>query len=204
MTFEVASTKKYEKDVSIAKKRGLPIDKLVEVVGKLASGETLPPALKDHPLKGEFRGKRECHINPDWLLLDSPQMYRQTSPKDNPLQNSHAGSTINQLHSDSPTVDNQPSRAATDDLFSAIAASKPSQQAATQTIKQKPLQATTPNSPRITDTQNRTELGQSSSDKDKLYTSDNPTNSNTHEPKIVRIIVCMDDGTCENYSARMR
>lgn len=69
MTFDVASTKKYEKDVSIAKKRGLPIDKLVEVVGKLASGETLPPALKDHPLKGEFRGKRECHINPDWLLI---------------------------------------------------------------------------------------------------------------------------------------
>ena len=119
-------------------------------------------------------------------------------------QNPHAESTINQLHPDSPTVDNQPSRAATDDLFSAMAASKPSQQAATQTIKQKPLQATTPNSPRITDTQNRTELGQSSSDKDKLYTSDNPTNSNTHEPKIVRIIVCMDDGTCENYSARMR
>ena len=181
--------------------------------GQLAERLDVNPASISHILKGRNKPGIEFlqkilrafpTLNPDWLLLDSPQMYRQTSPKDNPLQNSHAGSTINQLHSDSPTVDNQPSRAATDALFSAIAASKPYQQAATQTIKQKPLQATTPNSPRITDTQNRTELGQSSSDKDKLYTSDNPTNSNTHEPKIVRIIVCMDDGTCENYSARMR
>lgn len=195
-----------EKLMKLMKNEGLSSSRLAEIL-------EIQPSTISHIISGRNKPgfdflvkilQRFPDLNPDWLLLDSPQMYRQTSPKDNPLQNPHAESTINQLHPDSPTVDNQPSRAATDDLFSAMAASRPSQQAETQTIKQKPLQATTPNSPRITDTQNRTELGQSSSDKDKLYTSDNPTNSNTHEPKIVRIIVCMDDGTCENYSARMR
>ena len=69
MKFGIKTTNKYEKDLRLARKRGLPEEELLDVVGRLANGETLPTALKDHPLKGEFRGKRECHINPDWLLI---------------------------------------------------------------------------------------------------------------------------------------
>lgn len=35
----------------------------------LANGETLPPKYKDHELKGNYQGHRECHIEPDWLLI---------------------------------------------------------------------------------------------------------------------------------------
>lgn len=69
MSFEITATKKYEKDVALAKRRGLPTDKLVEVVQLLRTGQPLPRQFNDHPLTGNYRGKRECHINPDWLLI---------------------------------------------------------------------------------------------------------------------------------------
>ena len=42
---------------------------LDEVVTMLANGEQLPPKNKDHNLSGNYVGKRECHITPDWLLI---------------------------------------------------------------------------------------------------------------------------------------
>jgi mRNA interferase YafQ len=65
----VKPTSKFRKDLKLAKKRGLNIDLLTEIIKKLANGETLDKSYKDHPLKGEYIGCRECHITPDWLLI---------------------------------------------------------------------------------------------------------------------------------------
>lgn len=44
--------------------------KLLEtIISALASGKPLPPAAKDHALSGRWQGFRECHIQPDWLLI---------------------------------------------------------------------------------------------------------------------------------------
>ncbi len=50
-------------------KRGLPIDELDDVIRKLACGESLPERYRDHLLTGNWRGHRECHIRPNWLLI---------------------------------------------------------------------------------------------------------------------------------------
>ena len=69
MSYNIQATHQYDKDVKLAKKRGLDIEKLIEVVCILASGETLPPKNRDHALTGNYAGHRECHISPDWLLI---------------------------------------------------------------------------------------------------------------------------------------
>ena len=71
MRYSLSSSPKYEKDVALAKRRGLNIDDLIDVVNKLQNGEKLPPKNKDHQLHGIFEGTRECHIHPDWLLIYS-------------------------------------------------------------------------------------------------------------------------------------
>ena len=53
----------------LAKRRGKDIEKLETLIGLILSGETLPAAYKDHPLKGDRVGERDAHIEPDWLLL---------------------------------------------------------------------------------------------------------------------------------------
>lgn len=50
-------------------KRGLNVKELDDVVFKLSHGEKLDPKYKDHALKGKLKEYRECHINPDWLLI---------------------------------------------------------------------------------------------------------------------------------------
>ena len=57
------------KDLKLARKRGYRIELLSEVVNKLARGETLPAKYKDHSLSGKYADFRECHIQPDWLLI---------------------------------------------------------------------------------------------------------------------------------------
>lgn len=69
MKYKVTPSRKFKKDYSLAQKRGYNITKLTEVVKMLANGETLPAKYKDHPLTGNFAGRRECHIEPDWLLV---------------------------------------------------------------------------------------------------------------------------------------
>lgn len=51
------------------KKRGLDLTLLDEVVLKLANGVELDKKYRDHELLGSFKGFRECHIKPDWLLI---------------------------------------------------------------------------------------------------------------------------------------
>ena len=59
----------FRKDLKRAKKRGLDLNLLSEVVDLLQKGETLPEKYKDHMLTGNWVGHRECHIQPDWLLI---------------------------------------------------------------------------------------------------------------------------------------
>lgn len=69
MKYEVDRTNVFKRDYKRAKKRGLDLQKLKDVVTKLANGETLPPANKDHALTGNWIHHRECRIAPDWLLI---------------------------------------------------------------------------------------------------------------------------------------
>ncbi len=69
MKYEVKHTAKFQKDLKMAQKRSYDISLLAEIVKKLANGEKLPAKNKDHALTGDYEGKRECHITPDWLLV---------------------------------------------------------------------------------------------------------------------------------------
>jgi len=67
--YTVKPTTKFQKDLKRAEKRGYKIDLLTAVIKKLAAGEPLDVSNNDHPLKGQYKGCRECHITPDWLLI---------------------------------------------------------------------------------------------------------------------------------------
>jgi mRNA interferase YafQ len=67
--YRIVFTKKFQRDYKMAEKRGLNNDLLNEVVRLLALGKKLPSNYKDHLLKGNFKGFRECHIQPNWLLI---------------------------------------------------------------------------------------------------------------------------------------
>ncbi len=69
MKYEIKFTNQFKKDLKLAKKQGKDTEKLFAVVEKLACGEPLEPKYRDHDLTGSFKGCRECHIEPDWLLV---------------------------------------------------------------------------------------------------------------------------------------
>jgi mRNA interferase YafQ len=71
MDYALEFTRQYLKDLKLARKRNLNENDLNEVIRKLIKGEELPAKNKDHCLHGNFEGLRECHINPDWLLIYS-------------------------------------------------------------------------------------------------------------------------------------
>ena len=67
--YTIRPTTRFQKDLKLAAKRGYRIDLLTEVIKKLAAGEDLDESYRDHPLKGNYKDCRECHITPDWLLI---------------------------------------------------------------------------------------------------------------------------------------
>ena len=67
--YDLAVTVQFRKDYKLAKKRGLKMEALAEVVTLLAMGEALPEKNRDHSLTGNWVGFRKCHILPDWLLI---------------------------------------------------------------------------------------------------------------------------------------
>ena len=69
MKYEVKFTTQFKKDLKLAKKQNKDIEKLFVVVELLANGEKLDFKYKDHDLSGNYKGTRECHIEPDWLLV---------------------------------------------------------------------------------------------------------------------------------------
>ncbi len=67
--YQVKFTSAFKKSYKRIKKRGLEMALLDEVIEKLRLGQTLEEKYRDHELKGNFVGFRECHIKPDWLLI---------------------------------------------------------------------------------------------------------------------------------------
>lgn len=69
MKYEIKPSNQFKKDVKLAHKRGYDLKLLTAVIEKLANGEALDPKYRDHQLSGNFGFYRECHIQPDWLLI---------------------------------------------------------------------------------------------------------------------------------------
>jgi mRNA interferase YafQ len=59
----------FRRDVRRASKRGKNMSKLRALILLLLAGDPLPQRYKDHPLRGNWRGYRDAHIEPDWLLI---------------------------------------------------------------------------------------------------------------------------------------
>ena len=69
MKYIIQKTNVFKKDYKRMLKRGCNEQLFMEVVAKLQNGEALPEKNKDHDLTGNWKGYRECHIQPDWLLV---------------------------------------------------------------------------------------------------------------------------------------
>ena len=69
MKYDIQFTTQFKKDLKLAKKQNKDLDKLFSVIEVLARGETMPPQYRDHDLSGNYKGTRECHVEPDWLLI---------------------------------------------------------------------------------------------------------------------------------------
>jgi addiction module toxin, relE/stbE family len=69
MKYEVKFTTQFKKDLKLAKKQNKNLDKLFEVIALLSEGVKLDVKYRDHDLVGNYKGARECHIEPDWLLV---------------------------------------------------------------------------------------------------------------------------------------
>ena len=67
--YKLQPTSKFKRDIRLLKKRGYDVSLLNDVIKKLADGEVLPPLYRDHPLKGNRKGYRDCHIKDDWVLI---------------------------------------------------------------------------------------------------------------------------------------
>ncbi len=66
---EIIRTIQFKRDVKRPEKRGKDMAKLRDLILLLAGETPLPVRYKDHPLSGEWKHHRDCHIEPDWLLL---------------------------------------------------------------------------------------------------------------------------------------
>ena len=69
MQFELILTGRFKKSLKLAKKRGLDLTLLDNVITMLQNDIPLEEKYLDHELKGKYQGFRECHIQPDWLLI---------------------------------------------------------------------------------------------------------------------------------------
>lgn len=65
----IIASNNFKKDLKVAIRRGLDISLLDKIVTTIANEEPLPERCRDHNLMGEYAGFRECHIQPDWLLI---------------------------------------------------------------------------------------------------------------------------------------
>jgi mRNA interferase YafQ len=70
---KLSQTAQFKKDIKRLIKQGKDQQKLIELVQILLAGKTVSLKNRDHPLKGAWRGRRDCHIEPDWILV-----YRKT------------------------------------------------------------------------------------------------------------------------------
>lgn len=66
---KIQASTKFRKDYKRIKKRGYKLSLLQDILDKLCAKEPLEPKHRDHALTGSYKGFRECHIQPDWLLI---------------------------------------------------------------------------------------------------------------------------------------
>ena len=69
MAYKLLTTHQFEKDLKRCKKRGLPMDKLKEVINELVTNGKVSAKFRPHLLHGNRDGQWECRIQPDWLLI---------------------------------------------------------------------------------------------------------------------------------------
>ena len=65
----IRRTSRFKKDIKRMQKRGKNFDTFREIVNNLANDQKLEPKYRDQILVGGYEGTRECHIEPDWLLI---------------------------------------------------------------------------------------------------------------------------------------
>jgi len=65
----VSRTSQFKRDVRRIQQQGKDLEKLRSVLENLVKGQRLAPEYRDHVLVGQYRGTRECHLEPDWLLI---------------------------------------------------------------------------------------------------------------------------------------
>lgn len=66
---KIIPSNQFRKDLKLAKKRNCNMEHLQNVITALAQEQKLDEKYRDHGLTGNFRGFRECHIEPDWFLI---------------------------------------------------------------------------------------------------------------------------------------
>lgn len=66
---EIVPSNQFKKDLKLARRRGYKIERLRDAVNALVNEQKLDKKYHDHALSGEYSGFRECHIEPDWLLI---------------------------------------------------------------------------------------------------------------------------------------
>ncbi len=66
---KISYTTQFKKDYKRIKRQNKDTDKLKTVIQKLACNETLEAKYRDHQLTGDWKGHRDCHMGPDWLLI---------------------------------------------------------------------------------------------------------------------------------------
>ena len=69
MKKQIRRTFQFKKDVKLRLNRGKDIERLLFVVQELAEGRVLASQYNDHPLKGQYAGKRDCHLESDWIMI---------------------------------------------------------------------------------------------------------------------------------------
>lgn len=69
MKYEIQPTNRFKKDLKLCKSRGYDINLITDIIKRLSNGDKLEEKYKDHDLSGNWSGHRECHIQPDWLLI---------------------------------------------------------------------------------------------------------------------------------------
>lgn len=83
-------TTQFERDLRLMQRRGKGVEKLKAILLKLINEEPLAERQQDHPLTGNYKGRRECHIEPDWLLIyklnDAEIIFERTGAHSNLLE----------------------------------------------------------------------------------------------------------------------
>lgn len=65
----IKRTRQFRRDVKLMQRQGKNLARLRTVLASLIEGEELAPEYRDHVLVGQYKGTRECHTEPDWLLI---------------------------------------------------------------------------------------------------------------------------------------